>query len=316
MKPVRCSWVDMQKVRASLSGKKRGDQKAYGDMTCISKQCISERKAVVDVMGVLEQKVRICVLEHFQPSHARHLARAFRKHYGKNPEKWNVDELAEWVAFCEEHKLSVEQFDAALKKKPIVPPKADEPCCKVEDLNRVASEGVKFGCIYADPPWSYGNQGTRAATDNHYPTMTIEAIAALPIRELAADECHLHLWTTNGFLREALSLLDGWGFEFKSTFIWVKPQLGIGNYWRCSHEIMLLGVKGGRTFPANGFKSWIEADRTEHSAKPEQVRELIEKVSPGPRLELFGRRTAPGWTVWGNEVLPQGLFDPEARQIA
>ena len=186
--------------------------------------------------------------------------------------------------------------------------------CTLNDLNILVEAGHKFGCIYADPPWNYGNQTTRAATDNHYDTMTIDQIAAMPVRELAADKCHLHLWTTNGFLREALGLLESWGFEFKSTFIWVKPQLGIGNYWRCSHEIMLLGVKGGLTFPPSGVPSWLQADRTEHSAKPEKVRTLIEQMSPGPRLELFGRKAVQGWVVFGNEVA-RCLFTQEVESL-
>jgi N6-adenosine-specific RNA methylase IME4 len=186
--------------------------------------------------------------------------------------------------------------------------------CTTEDLNSLILAGRTFGTIYADPPWQYGNQGTRAATDNHYGTMPVEEIARLPVAKLAADQCHLHLWTTNGFLREALGLLDAWGFEFKSTFVWVKPQLGIGNYWRCSHEILLLGVRGGLTFPPTNIKSWLEHDRTRHSAKPEAVRSLIEQVSPPPFLELFGRHVIDGWTVWGNEI-DRTLFDPNSGGV-
>lgn len=197
---------------------------------------------------------------------------------------------------------------------------ADEPKtlsegCTVDDLNKLVAAGLKFNCIYADPPWQYGNQGTRAATDNHYETMAFEDIAALPVKELAGDKSHLHLWTTNGFLVEALNLIQLWGFEFKSTFVWVKPQLGIGNYWRCSHEIMLLGVKGGLTFPPTNVKSWLEHDRTQHSKKPEAVRLLIEKVSPGPYLELFGRTISQGWTIWGNEI-SKNLFEQTARNYS
>ena len=96
----------------------------------------------------------------------------------------------------------------------------------------LSPKGSRFSTIYADPPWKYDNQGTRAATDNHYPTLTVEQIAAEPVAELAADNCHLHLWTTNGFLPAAFYVIEAWGFEYKSMFVWVKPTLGIGNYYR------------------------------------------------------------------------------------
>lgn len=169
-------------------------------------------------------------------------------------------------------------------------------------LDRLRKSGLRFGSIYADPPWRYGNQTTRAATDNHYGTMTREELVDLRLGDLAADRSHLHLWTTNAFLKDALELIDVWGFKFKSTFVWVKPELGIGNYWRCSHEIMLLGVRGGLTFPPTDIPSWLRNGRGRHSAKPTRVRELIKKVSPGPYLEAFAREPVPGWVVWGNQV--------------
>ena len=160
-----------------------------------------------------------------------------------------------------------------------------------------------FGCIYADPPWQYGNQGTRAATDNHYQTMTIADLCAMPVETLVADDAHLHLWTTNAFIQEAFKVIEAWGFEYRSMFIWVKPQMGIGNYWRVSHEIMLLGIRGdAKRFNDRSLKSWTEASRTKHSAKPESVRHMVEKASHGPYLELFGRKLVKGWTVFGNQV--------------
>jgi N6-adenosine-specific RNA methylase IME4 len=181
----------------------------------------------------------------------------------------------------------------------------------IDDLSAIIAAGQKFACIYADPPWQYGNQATRASTDNHYPTMGTPAIAALPIAELAAENAHLHLWTTNAFIFECQEIMRAWGFTYKSMLIWVKPQMGIGNYWRVSHEIMLLGIRGRCPFLNRAQMSWVEAKRTTHSTKPDVVRQMIEKVSPGPRLELFGRRTVPGWTVWGNQV-ESNVFDPEA----
>lgn len=174
--------------------------------------------------------------------------------------------------------------------------------CTIEDLNLLVQAGTKFGTIYADPPWLYGNQGTRAATGNHYDGMTVAEICALPIEELAHTDSHLHLWTTNAFLHDAFRVMAEWGFEYKSCFVWVKPQMGIGNYWRVSHEFMLFGVRGKAPFANRGLKSWAEIPRGKHSAKPQEVRRMIETASPGPYLELFGREEAENWTVWGNQV--------------
>jgi N6-adenosine-specific RNA methylase IME4 len=175
--------------------------------------------------------------------------------------------------------------------------------CTEEDLSILCASGKRFGCIYADPPWLYDNQGTRAATKNHYSGMTVEEITALPIGELAAPDSHLHLWITNGFLFDAPKIFAAWGFEFRSSFIWVKPQIGIGNYWRNAHEILLTAIRGkAKRFNDKSLKSWLECKRGEHSAKPEQVRGFVQRASPGPYLELFGRSKVKGWTVWGNQI--------------
>lgn len=176
-------------------------------------------------------------------------------------------------------------------------PRSEQSSGKVESF-----AGQKFGCIYADPAWKYGNQGTRAATDTQYPTMTVDEICALPIGELAAEDSHLHLWTTNAFLFEAKRVMEAWGFEYKSVRLWIKPQMGIGNYWRVSHEFLLFGIRGSAPFRDRGMMSWVNAKRTGHSVKPECFREDIEKVSPGPYLELFARREVPGWSSWGNQI--------------
>ena len=179
--------------------------------------------------------------------------------------------------------------------------------CSTTDLNSFIENGERFGTIYADPPWNYGNQATRAATDNHYVTMSVQDIAALPIAQIADENAHLHIWTTNGFLFETKEIIDAWGFTYKSCMVWVKPQMGIGNYWRVSHEFLLFGIRGKAPFRSRSIKSWHEAKRGNHSAKPEAFRHFIEQASPGPYLELFARRPAHGWTVWGNEIAKNTL---------
>ena len=183
--------------------------------------------------------------------------------------------------------------------------------CAETDLNRLIENCKTYGTIYADPPWAYSNQATRASTDNHYETLSVQDIADLPVSNLTKTNAHLHLWTTNAFLFDAKKIIEAWGFEYKSCFVWVKPQMGIGNYWRVSHEFLLFGIKGKCPFMDKSQMSWMEIDRTKHSRKPEVIAETIEKTSPGPFLELFGRETRPGWTVWGNEI-KKTLFNKAA----
>src|SRR5690606_38913847 len=102
----------------------------------------------------------------------------------------------------------------------------------------------------------------RGAACRHYRTMPLDEICAEPVASLAAELAHLHLWTTNGFLREAFAVIDAWGFSNKSCFVWAKSQLGTGNYWRVSHEFLLLGVRGNLPFADRSQRSWLEAART------------------------------------------------------
>jgi N6-adenosine-specific RNA methylase IME4 len=193
-----------------------------------------------------------------------------------------------------------------VKKTQATAPKLET--CTVEDLHSLVGE-KQFGCIYADPPWLYDNQATRASTSNHYGGMTVDELCDLPVKELAAKDAHLHLWITNAFLFDAPRIFDAWGFEFRSSFVWCKPQMGIGNYWRNSHEILLTAIRGdAKRFNDRSLMSHGTFRRTKHSAKPEEIRGYIERASHGPYLELFGRRLAENWTVWGNEI-ERNLFN-------
>lgn len=176
----------------------------------------------------------------------------------------------------------------------------------VQNLSELISAGAKFSTIYADPPWRYDNKATRSNVDSaaeYKGTMSIDEICAEPVSEIVTEQAHLHLWTTNAFLFDARKVMEAWGFEYKSCFVWVKPQMGIGNYWRVSHEFMLLGVRGGLRFADKGQKSWLEHNRGKHSQKPHIIRNTIQKVSPGPYLEMYGRHIVDGWTVYGNQII-------------
>jgi len=232
--------------------------------------------------------------------------------------KVDEDAFGNWVRECREaQKLPTQSALIKLSRQQPEPPTIidiapDADSRAVASLDELA-DCEPFQCIYADPPWRYGNQGTRAATDNHYTTMTVDEICAEPVASLAADNAHLHLWTTNGFLFDAKRVMEAWGFTYKSCLVWIKPQMGIGNYWRVSHEFLLFGIRGRLLFGDRGQMSWVQADREKHSKKPHVFREIIERVSPGPRLELYGRSIIPGWTVYGNQI-SETLFDGKAEE--
>ncbi|AWM39115.1 hypothetical protein GobsT_26060 [Gemmata obscuriglobus] len=178
----------------------------------------------------------------------------------------------------------------------------------VDRLDVLVNRGSKFGCIYADVPWRY-DRAPRGATP--YRTMSLEEIAALPVPALTLPNAHLHFWATHSFLFEARDILTAWGFEYRGVFVWAKPQLGTGYYWRSSVEFLVLGVRGKCTFRDRSIRNWLIHDRADHSRKPEAVRRLIHRVSPGPYLELFGRRAISGWTIFGDQVDCANLFDDD-----
>jgi N6-adenosine-specific RNA methylase IME4 len=178
-----------------------------------------------------------------------------------------------------------------------------------DDLTTLITEGLTFGCLYVDPPWDYDHRGHFYSAGRHYPTMPLEALQALPVAQLAADDAHVHLWTTTSFLREALALIEAWAFTYKSMLVWDKRQVGTGSYWRVHTEFLLLGVRGTVTrFRRYDLGNVYRSAHGQHSRKPDIVRTWIEQVSPGPYLELFGREAVEGWTVFGNE--PPSLLVP------
>jgi N6-adenosine-specific RNA methylase IME4 len=205
-----------------------------------------------------------------------------------------------WLEVAEKEGLTSHSLSQRINQAKHAPHVVDP--CNTDDLKTFVDKGIQFGTIYADPPWHYENQGTRGATGDHYQTMKIEDIAALPVAQLAAPLSHLHLWATNAMLFDCQQIMKAWGFKYKGVYVWCKPQMGLGNYWRVSHEFLLLGVRGNCAFLDKGQMSWGNFKRGKHSEKPGQIRAIIERVSPSPRLELFGRLPVAGWSVWGNEI--------------
>jgi N6-adenosine-specific RNA methylase IME4 len=160
-----------------------------------------------------------------------------------------------------------------------------------------------FELLYADPPWQLGNPDGANAPERHYPTMPLAEICALKLP--AADDCLLLLWAVNCLLPEALAVIEAWGFTYKTNLAWVKPSIGLGNWTRNRHELLLLARRGRFPPPEPDLRpdSVIDADRRRHSEKPASVYELVERAWPQTsKLELFARTARPGWTAWGNQL--------------
>jgi N6-adenosine-specific RNA methylase IME4 len=201
--------------------------------------------------------------------------------------------------------------------------------CTVEDLNRLAADGYRFSCIYADPPYefnTYSAKGKDRSADRHYDTRGLAAIMALKVGRLAADDCVLLMWTVMPILPGALEVIKAWGFTFKTVgFTWVKQNknsdslfCGMGYWTRANAELCLLATKGNPKRLNADVQQVLIAPVMEHSRKPDEFHNRIERLVGGPYLELYGRRERPGWTVWGNEIPREKLLprhDPETGEI-
>lgn len=172
---------------------------------------------------------------------------------------------------------------------------------------------LRYGMIMADPPWRFINRSSRGEAKNpsaQYRCMNLEEIADLPVSHLAAPDCLLWLWATNPMLPQALDVLRAWGFEFKTAGHWVKRtrtgklSFGTGYVLRSAGEPFLIGAIGSPKTGARNIRSiLVEAERREHSRKPEAAFRAAEALVPGvQRLELFSRSPRPGWDVFGDET--------------
>ena len=165
-----------------------------------------------------------------------------------------------------------------------------------------------YVAILADPPWSPSQTGALGA-ERHYPLMTNERILAMgeAVQALAAENSFCFLWVTTATVPLGIEVLEAWGYRYTSYYFWAKPRFTLGNTFRNAGELLLLGVRGKGTKVA--FKSqpnWGFHPLQEHSHKPEEVHQIVERlVGPGRYLELFARRPAPSaspWDAWGNEI--------------
>lgn len=154
---------------------------------------------------------------------------------------------------------------------------------------------------------------------HRYRTLSLEEIVALPVPQHALERCHLYLWCPNALLAEGLAVLRGWGFTYKTNIVWYKTRKdggpdgrGVGFYFRNVTELLLFGVKGSMRTLAPGRRqvNILISRKQEHSRKPDELYDLIERCSPGPYLELFARKRVRGWSQWGDQVDSYELARP------
>lgn len=254
----------------------------------------------------------------------------FGEKYGSAADaKWIADEFdfsrrrekLPWGHHREVAGLEVDQQDELLDwaenngedGKPVTRKQLRERVREVRKANRLAAtpqlpDGV-FDVIYADPPWMYagdqhGKEAQKTVLSTHYPSMPIDELCELPVAAMAADDCVLFMWATCPLLKDALRLLEAWGFEYKAQMVWDKVKHNVGNYVSVRHELLLICTKGQPPKVTTLEDSVYSEERTEHSRKPEHFRAVIESMYPAAkRIELFRRGDAPdGWSVWGNEA--------------
>lgn len=192
-----------------------------------------------------------------------------------------------------------------------------------------------FACIVADPPWHFrartalqmSNWTSRRDAEKHYAVMGADDIAGLPVKEIAAPDAHLFLWTTGPCLRQAFDVIEAWGFRYSAVaFTWVKLKrsftttqlrdvplkesdlhVGLGLTTRKNAEFVLLGRRGSAKRLAKDVREIILSPVREHSRKPDEMFARVERYCAGPYLEMFARQSRPGWSSFGNEV---GKFEP------
>lgn len=171
---------------------------------------------------------------------------------------------------------------------------------------------LKYGAILADPPWAYdmrSQKGYAKSPEAHYDTMPLEAIKSLPVSHLAAGDCLLVMWSTWPHLPQAMEVMAAWGFAYKTGGSWTKQTptgkaaFGTGYILRSSTEPFLIGTIGAPRISSKSERNLIEAQRREHSRKPDEMRAMVERLCPNAFCaELFAREPWPGHDVWGAEA--------------
>jgi N6-adenosine-specific RNA methylase IME4 len=181
----------------------------------------------------------------------------------------------------------------------------------------------RYEAIAADPAWRFDvrnpETGLGRSADRHYATLRLEDIKALPVSQIAGSDCWLMLWTTGSHMPQALEVIEAWGFKYSSVgFVWIKLRrnfqegffgihlsdiaMGLGYTTRKATELCLLARRGSPRRLSRDILDAILAPVREHSRKPDEFYDRVERFAPGPRLDLFARQRRPGWYAWGDQL--------------
>ena len=205
-----------------------------------------------------------------------------------------------------EQKQALEKNETSINEVFTKISKEEKREARQEKLQKMEFPEGKYRVIYADPPWDYGKgvQDSNGA-EEHYPVMSLDSLCDLPISQITDENAVLFIWVTSPMLTKSLKVIEDWGFEYKSMFIWDKIKHNMGYYNSVRHELLLICTKGSCTpDEAKLFDSVQSIERTCHSEKPEEFRQIIETLYKyGNKVELFARKQTEGWEVYGNEIV-------------
>lgn len=272
------------RLKPVFEEKAKENQGTRNDICQISDKCIDTKKELAKVAGVSHDTIaKVQKIEQKAPEQVK--------------EKLKTGE----ISINQAYKTIIQDIKREEIKKAI----EEQPKEESKSINIYESKN-KYRVIYADPPWSYGNTMPEYFSEqaDHYTLMSINQICDLPVKEIAENNAVLFLWVTSPILEESFEVIKAWGFKYKSSFVWDKIKHNMGHYNSVRHELLLVCTRGScQPDIQKLFDSVQSIERTEHSSKPEEFRNIIDTIYPiGKRLELFSRNQAKGWDVFGNQV--------------
>lgn len=254
-------------------------------------QDLAKFKRMAELFEIKERSLNVSFGHHYEVASIKALeTKKGKLSLSDNPDKEVISKLLQQA---EKEGLSTRQLAEAVSQYKR----------RQQEEIRLANEPQRFSVILADPAWEYEfSKSDSRQIENQYLPSSQDDMKRLKVP--AAEDSVMFMWATSPKLREALDLMETWGFEYKTCMVWVKDKIGMGYYARQKHELVLIGTRGNLELPDPSVRpdSVFSAPRTEHSEKPEILHELIETMYPTyKKLEMFARKKRRGWDAWGDE---------------